>query len=110
MLAIIFSAFKFLGGIASGFFGVEQAKIAATAQVETATIEGEAAVQTKWWFVAILQDLFAIPPAIYLGKLFVWDKVLKMGVTDPLSTELNYVLMIIVASIFLQGAIKLWPK
>ncbi len=45
---------------------------------------------------AIMRAGYGIPPMIYLGKLYVWDKVLGWGVTDPLSPELWNVLWTVV--------------
>lgn len=39
------------------------------------------------WITAV-QIAFALPFVIYNCKLVVWDKVLGLGVTDPLSPEL----------------------
>lgn len=106
MLGLIFSAFKLLGGAVSGLFGVETAKITAQAEVETAAIQGMAQVETRWWFVATMIPAFSLPFAVYYGKLLIWDKVFKLGITDPLSTDLNHIGMIIITGLFLQAIFK----
>ena len=44
----------------------------------------------------LMRLAFAIPPAVYLAKLFVWDKVLGCGVTDPLSPMLEGIMWTVV--------------
>jgi hypothetical protein len=50
----------------------------------------------------IMRAGFGIPPMIYLGKLYLWDKVLGFGATDPLSPELWNVLWTVVGFYFLD--------
>jgi hypothetical protein len=52
------------------------------------------------WYTAIIRPLFALPFIIYIWKLIVWDKVLKLGVTDSLSDNLTSVMMTIIACYF----------
>lgn len=44
---------------------------------------------------------FALPFVIYNGKLVLWDKVLAMGSTDPLSTELFQIELACISFYFL---------
>jgi hypothetical protein len=37
------------------------------------------------WYTAIIRPLLALPVIIYLWKVIVWDKVLGLGVTDPIT-------------------------
>ena len=37
------------------------------------------------WYTAIIRPLLALPIIIYFWKVIVWDKVLDLGVTDPLT-------------------------
>jgi hypothetical protein len=37
------------------------------------------------WYTAIIRPLLALPIIIYLWKVIVWDKVLGLGSTDPLT-------------------------
>jgi hypothetical protein len=43
---------------------------------------------------------FALPFVIYIWKLLVWDKVLGMGTTDPLSPMLTEVFWIVLGGYF----------
>lgn len=51
---------------------------------------------------AIMRIVFAVPPAIYLAKLYVWDKVLAWGTTDPLSPMLEGIMWSVVGFYFLD--------
>jgi hypothetical protein len=37
------------------------------------------------WYTAIIRPLLALPVIIYFWKVIVWDKVLGLGSTDPLT-------------------------
>ena len=37
------------------------------------------------WYTAIIRPLLAFPLIIYLWKVIVWDKVLGLGTTDPIT-------------------------
>lgn len=50
----------------------------------------------------IMRALYAVPPGIYLAKLYVYDKVLGWGSTDPLSPMMENVLWTVVGFLFLQ--------
>lgn len=54
--------------------------------------------------------LFALGPVIYFNKIFIWDKVLGLGATDPLSPELNHVAMIILGGYFLVSTARIIRK
>ena len=51
---------------------------------------------------AIMRAGFGLPPMIYLAKLYLYDKVLGWGATDPLSPELWNVLWTVVGFYFLD--------
>ncbi len=44
---------------------------------------------------------FALPFIVYNAKLLIWDKVLALGVTDPLSAELMRIQMTVLGGYFL---------
>lgn len=48
-----------------------------------------------------IRAAFALPFIIYNAKLVVWDKVLSLGSTDPLSNELFQIEMICIGFYFL---------
>ncbi len=37
------------------------------------------------WYTAIIRPLLALPIIIYFWKVIVWDKVLGLGTTDPIT-------------------------
>lgn len=37
------------------------------------------------WYTAIIRPLLALPVVIYFWKVIVWDKVLGLGTTDPIT-------------------------
>lgn len=49
---------------------------------------------------------FALPCIVYVNKLIIWDKVLSLGVTDPLSSDLNQLFWVIIGGYFLDTTIK----
>lgn len=51
-------------------------------------------------YTAIPRPLFAMAFVIYVWKVVVWDKVLGLGVTDPLSAELSQWALIILTAYF----------
>lgn len=59
-----------------------------------------------WWVTAMIRPLFAWPVAIYVWKVIVWDKVLGLGVTDPLSEELTMWAGVIITAYFIGRPIE----
>jgi hypothetical protein len=49
---------------------------------------------------------FAIPFVIYNAKLVLWDKVLSLGVTDPLGPELVNIYMIVLSGFFIDATVS----
>lgn len=41
------------------------------------------------WYTAIIRPLFAAPFIIFAWKVVVWDKVLGLGTTDPLTGDVS---------------------
>ena len=92
-----------LGGpVVNGLIGAYKAKLAATntqdriaADLAAKEIEAEiearnqasAIVITEQgrWYTAIIRPLLAFPIIIYFWKVIVWDKVLGLGTTDPIT-------------------------
>lgn len=53
---------------------------------------------------------FALPFIIYNAKLVLWDKVLELGVTDPLSSELAQIQMAVIGGYFVLFTVKGFRK
>jgi hypothetical protein len=52
------------------------------------------------WYTALPRPLFALAFIIYVWKVVVWDKVLGLGVTDPLSGAVAQWAMIVLTAYF----------
>ncbi len=65
----------------------------------------QAAIVAGGRWLAPVQAAFAVMFLIYNAKLIIWDKVLGLGVTDPLSPELYWLQGIVVGFIFLQAGV-----
>src|SRR5690606_13791820 len=53
---------------------------------------------------------FALPFVIYNGKLVLWDKVLGLGRTDPLSPELFQIELACIGFYFLHSIVQRWKR
>ena len=56
---------------------------------------------TRW-----IRPAIAFPFVAYLWKVVLWDKVLGFGATDPLSTELGEIMMVMIGAYFLTRPIE----
>lgn len=104
---------KLVGGVIDGY----KAKLASVNSTEAhaidlakAEIEGEVTQRQveasiirqeegRWW-TALPRPAFAFIFVIYYGKCVVWDKVLSLGSTDPLSPEISSIAMIVITGYF----------
>lgn len=80
----------------------EQERIAADERVKTLearrdVMVAEAGLGINAW----MRTAIAFGPTIYLLKIFIWDKVLKLGTTDNLSDDLWKVVVAVVGFYFL---------
>lgn len=90
------------GPIVNGAIAAYKAKLEATnsqdrmaADLAAKEIEAEIAARKEAsaiiiaeqgrWYTAIIRPLLALPLVIYLWKVIVWDKVLGLGTTDPIT-------------------------
>jgi hypothetical protein len=90
------------GPVVSGLINAYKAKLdAANTQdriaADLAVKEIEAEIETRKeasaliiaeqgrWYTAIIRPLLAAPVIIYFWKVLVWDKVLGLGTTDPIT-------------------------
>lgn len=63
------------------------------------------AEQGKWW-TSWIRPAFAFPFIVYNAKILLWDKVLGLGATDPLSSEFWQLQMIVFGAYFLTRGIE----
>jgi hypothetical protein len=115
LFSLISLIFGGVSKLLSSFLGYKTAETNDQATIEAARIEGFSTVESKWWFVAILMDMFALPYAIYVWKAVAWDKVIAphlswchhaCSTTDPINGYLMTVFGIVVTGLFMYGVIK----
>lgn len=95
---VVTSVFKFFGAVES----TKTQQIIEEGTVATAIVQEQAAVQTKWWFAALIPPSFAIPCIILTWKLIVWDTLLGWGSTPPLGSTINTVYFMVLGFYFLH--------
>lgn len=97
------------GQIAEAWKAREQAKtdaekVAADERIKTLEMRRDVLVAESGSRInAFLRLLFVVPVALYVGKLFVWDKVLGLGVTDPLSPMMEGIMWTVIGFLFLDN-------
>lgn len=87
------------------------AKTGADRDTAVAAIQAQAQVQTRWWFVALLPVLWALPFVLYTWKVVVWDNVVcpfklvgpATCFTEPLGGVMATMLLMIVTFYFAHG-------
>jgi len=55
---------------------------------------------------AFMRAAWTLPFVIYNAKLVLWDKVLSLGSTDSLSSDLTYIEMVIIGFYFLHAIVR----
>lgn len=63
---------------------------------EAVLIAEQSSAMTRW-----IRPAFAAPFVIYNAKIIIWDKVLDLGTTDPLSAQFWQLQMIVFGAYFL---------
>lgn len=53
-----------------------------------------------------VRSLLALGPTVYLLKIYIYDKVLALGTTDPLDTNLWWVTMVVVGFYFVHSILR----
>ncbi len=83
----------------------DQARIAADVTLARLEAQEQVLRQGGRWVTAV-QVGFALPFIVYNAKLLIWDKVLGLGATDPLSPELYSLQSVVVGFFFVTVAVK----
>ena len=83
----------------------DQARIAADVTLARLEAQEQVLRQGGLWVTAV-QVGFALPFIVYNAKLMIWDKVLGLGATDPLSPELYSLQSVVVGFFFVTVAVK----
>ena len=76
-----------------------KAEILAEIEARKASKEIILAEQGRWW-TALPRPLIAFAIAIFIWKVVVWDKVLGLGVTDPLDPKMWEAFTIVLTAYF----------
>lgn len=84
------------------------AQIGCDQATAVAIIQMQGQVQTKWWFVAIIPPLFALPYVLYVWRAVVFDNVIMDGATSTpaLGGTLATVFIMVVTFYFAHGMSK----
>lgn len=123
MFAILSGILSLFGGL-SGITGqiaeaykaranasTDQDRIAADVTIRTLEARRDVMVaESRSPWNQLVRALYALPPGIYLAKLYLWDKVLGWGSTDPLSPLMESVLWTVVGFYFLQDMAERWKR
>ena len=62
------------------------------------------------WVTRWIRPAFALPFVIYINKVIVWDMVLGLGSTPPLSNQMAQLLTVIAGAYFLTRPVEKWIK
>jgi hypothetical protein len=108
MIPILTTVLSLLDKVFGYVSNVETTQLTTQAAVEEASIAATAQVETKWWFVAALIPIFALPYAIYDGKAVLWDNIIMQGhsSTPALHGSLDTLNWVIVTGLFLHAITK----
>lgn len=79
------------------------AKTGAQRDIAVAVVQMQQATSTRWWFVAVIPPMFALPYVVYTWKCVVWDTVLGYGETPSLGGTVATVYLMVVAFYFAQA-------
>lgn len=89
----------------------EREKIASEEQIKVLEAKRDVLVSeadSPW--NAITRAVFVAPIALYYAKLWIWDKMLDWGTTDPPSDEMNWIARIVISFYFIGEISRIWKK
>jgi hypothetical protein len=123
MLSLILSLIGGAGGLAGLARSIADAyRARETAANDADRIEADVRIKTlearrdlllaeaRTPFNQLMRALYGVPPGVYLAKLYLWDKLLGCGTTDPLSPVMEQVLWTVVGFLFLQETVARLPR
>lgn len=85
----------------------EQERIDADVRIKQLEARQAVIIQEMgWWGTRWIRPAFAYPLAFYLGKIWVWDKALGWGASDPIDENLLWVMTAIISFYFLTRPIE----
>lgn len=89
----------------------EQERIAADERVQALEARRDVMIaEASLGLNAWVRTAIAIGPTVYLLKIFIWDKVLKLGSTDALDTNLWQVVIAVIGFYFLYDIAARWKR
>lgn len=117
LLGLLPKAFDTIDNITNAISNEKIAALnATTAQEQTAAQERISALQSARDVLIedakhsnldiYIRSAFAIGPLVYLTKIYLYDKVLSLGSTDPLDPNLWSVVMVTIGFYFLHAIVK----
>lgn len=62
------------------------------------------------WYTAWVRPLIALPFALFIWKVVVWDTVLGLGTTPHLSTEMYQMMTVVIGAYFIGRAFEKWGR
>lgn len=80
---------------------IEQEERVKALEARRAVLEREADSKVN----QIIRALLAAPVVVFLWKVIIWDKVLKLGTTDDLSENLWYVTMMVLGFYYVHWTV-----
>jgi len=119
LLGLIPSAFSSIKDITSAISNERIAAIGASTKKEQIAAEERANALSSQRDVLIAQSShsnlpvyigagFAVGPMVYLNKIFIYDKVMGIGSTDPLDPNLWTVVTIVLGGYFLYSGLRIF--
>ena len=81
-----------------------QERISALQATRDVLIADAAKSKVDMW----IRVCFAVGPLVYIDKIFLYDKVLGYGSTDPLDAHLWYVVMVIIGFYFVHAIVGMF--
>lgn len=86
----------------------EQDRIASAERVASLQAQRDALIaeSSRSKFPIYIQSFIALGPAIFLNKIFIYDKVFKLGTTDALDPNLWNVVMVVLGFYFLSQVFR----
>lgn len=80
----------------------DRERIVADERIKTLEMQRDVLIaEQRSWLTSWVRPAFAFPFVVYSWKLVIWDKVLKLGTTDPLSENLTEIMVVIIGAFFI---------
>ena len=78
-------------------------------RIKTLEMQRDVLLQdTKYRLTRWIRPAFAYPPAFYYAKIWIWDKALGLGASDPVSDQLWWIAVAVIVFYFPSRAFEKW--